>query len=193
MKVRVFSVLCFLVFQLVFESCSRRNDKLLEETLDYSENDYYQFKSLNLEVYDLPISLMLPDETAGIGNVTQPVILHEEGSHLWSVQVGRSFIIEIEDMGELNQFLPELRSLIRKNEAFDYKLIHDKDGIIVYSRQLSSKYKQDSDESFFIMGHLQVEGRNYLLKNQDLGNSKKEILFMQKSLESIKIKSPYEG
>ena len=132
---------------------------------------------------------MLPDETAGIGNVIKPSVIHEEGSHLWTIQLGRSFVFEIEDMGELDQFLNELRGSLTKQDAFDYRIMSDANGIMVYSRQLSSRYKQDSALTYLIIAHINVAGRNYLIKNQDQGNSKKEILFMQKSLESIEIKT----
>lgn len=176
----------FLLIFLLF-SCKPSKNEVSKQNEEETTFDYHQFQVQKLDDYDLPISMLLPDETAGIGNVFHPQILHDQGSHLWSIQVGRSFVIKIEDMGELDQFIVEKKNEISKDRAFEYNFLVNEDDLIVFSKKLSATYNQKSEERYYLNSRIVVENRNYLITNQENGNSLKEILYMEKSIESIRI------
>ncbi len=60
------------------------------------------------------------------------------------------------------------------------------DSLLVYSRVLSNQYQKETEEVFNIYAVKQIDGRLYQFRNREEGNTKAEILFMQKSIESIK-------
>jgi hypothetical protein len=57
---------------------------------------------------------------------------------------------------------------------------------MVYSRSLSKQYQKVNTETFHLFAVKQIDGRLYQFRNREEGNTKAEILFMQKSIESIK-------
>ncbi|MFM7300237.1 MAG: hypothetical protein ACKO1R_03755 [Crocinitomicaceae bacterium] len=58
----------FLYFSVIRNSSSSVNDGSQVE----GEFDYYQFKPFDLNKYDISATILLPDETAGIGTTFTP-------------------------------------------------------------------------------------------------------------------------
>jgi hypothetical protein len=173
-------VLCFYGLNQ-FDIQEETNDDLQSQ-----EFDYYQFKAFDLKKYDINAQILLPDETAGIGTAFLPEMLHEEGGHLWQLQSGRNFILHIEDLGELTGVFQDFKTNLFKSNAFTIKLLMETDSLLVYSRVLSNQYQKETEEVFNIYAVKQIDGRLYQFRNREEGNTKAEILFMQKSIESIK-------
>ena len=69
------------------------------------DDDYYEFQDFNLENYDIPALISLPDETANIGASTKPEIIHIEDDIKWEVNVGQNFQLTIEDYGDLTDLI----------------------------------------------------------------------------------------
>ncbi|MFM7300238.1 MAG: hypothetical protein ACKO1R_03760 [Crocinitomicaceae bacterium] len=113
-------------------------------------------------------------------------MLHEEGSHLWQLQLGRNFIIHIEDLGQLTDVYSDFRTSLLKSTAFTITPLVDTDSLLVYSRALSKQYQKEEQETFHLFAVKFIDGRSYQFRNREEGNTKEEILFMQKSIESIK-------
>ncbi|MFM7637950.1 MAG: hypothetical protein ACKO5W_08785, partial [Crocinitomicaceae bacterium] len=122
----------------------------------------------------------------GIGTTFTPEMLHEEGSHLWQLQLGRNFIIHIEDLGQLTDVYSDFRTSMLKSTAFTITPLVDTDSLLVYSRALSKQYQKEEQETFHLFAVKFIDGRSYQFRNREEGNTKEEILFMQKSIESIK-------
>ncbi len=68
-KISIFLLL--LAVSLVAVRCgdSEENEELTDEEL-------YEFQGFSMKPYDIPIMIMLPDETANIGASSQPEIIH---------------------------------------------------------------------------------------------------------------------
>ncbi|MBM3160226.1 MAG: hypothetical protein FJZ66_02735 [Bacteroidetes bacterium] len=176
-------VLCTILFFYWKSNDNSTKTLTSEKSNDF---DYYQFKPFNLTKYEINATILLPDETAGIGTAFTPEMTHEEGSHLWQLQLGRNFIIHIEDLGELTDVFQEFKQNLQKSSAFTISSIVDSDSLIVYGRSLSKQYQKENKETFHIFAVKYLDGRCYQFRNKEEGNTKTEILFMQKSIESIK-------
>lgn len=188
MKIKITLLVYALMLIILISSC--RNENVKKKDIDKVESgfDYYQFQLVNLNPYDIPTSILLPDETAGIGNVFKPEIIHDEGSHLWTIQVGRNFILEIEDMGEIDDFLNDFKKDLVNNKVLKHKIIRDQKEIIIYSRTIQTRSDVDSETTYFIFAQKRIKNRNYSFRNRSEGNSLNEILYMEKSIESINLK-----
>ena len=78
-----------LLFSLVgLNSCGNEDETKEQSTIKLDE-DYYEFRGISLQQYDIPAMIMLPDETANIGASTRPEIDHPD-SFLWSITLGAS-------------------------------------------------------------------------------------------------------
>lgn len=188
LKVSVYYVQILLLSFVFLISCVEKENKRVEAVSEENGFDFYQFKPYDLKPYDLNTEIMLPDETAGIGNVFNPEITHNEGSHLWTIQVGRNFILEVEDMGEIDDFFIDFRNSILESVVFDIEILFEAKNKIVYSKKLSKTYESDGFKTYHLFAHMVIDGRNYLFRNSEKGNSYNEIIYMQKSVESIELK-----
>lgn len=171
---------------LYFSVTNNSSSSVNEDTQVEGQFDYYQFKPFDLKKFDINATILLPDETAGIGTTFKPEMLHDEGSHLWQLQSGRNFIIHIEDLGELTDIFNDFKTNLFKSTTFVISPLVNSDSLLVYGRSLAKQYQKDEQETFHIFAVKQIDGRSYQFRNRDEGNTKSEILFMQKSIESIK-------
>ncbi|MFM7759095.1 MAG: hypothetical protein ACKO6J_09190 [Crocinitomicaceae bacterium] len=186
-KIVLIVILLALTLGILYFSVTRNSSSSVNDSMQAEgEFDYYQFKSFDLKKFDINATILLPDETAGIGTTFTPEMLHEEGSHLWQLQLGRNFIIHIEDLGQLTDVYSDFRTSMLKSTAFTITPLVDTDSLLVYSRALSKQYQKEEQETFHLFAVKFIDGRSYQFRNREEGNTKEEILFMQKSIESIK-------
>ncbi|MFM7472528.1 MAG: hypothetical protein ACKO00_01255 [Crocinitomicaceae bacterium] len=186
-KIVLIVILLALTLGILYFSVTRNSSSSVNDgTQAESEFDYYQFKPFDLKKFEINATILLPDETAGIGTTFTPEMLHEEGSHLWQLQLGRNFIIHIEDLGQLTDVYSDFRTSLLKSTAFTITPLVDTDSLLVYSRALSKQYQKEEQETFHLFAVKFIDGRSYQFRNREEGNTKEEILFMQKSIESIK-------
>ncbi|MFM7467610.1 MAG: hypothetical protein ACKO2O_06890 [Crocinitomicaceae bacterium] len=186
-KIVLIVILLALTLGILYFSVTRNSSSSVNDSMQAEgEFDYYQFKSFDLKKFDINATILLPDETAGIGTTFTPEMLHEEGSHLWQLQLGRNFIIHIEDLGQLTDVYSDFRTSLLKSTAFTITPLVDTDSLLVYSRALSKQYQKEEQETFHLFAVKFIDGRSYQFRNREEGNTKEEILFMQKSIESIK-------
>tara|TARA_B100001287_G_scaffold274204_1_gene279068 strand:- start:24908 stop:25459 length:552 start_codon:yes stop_codon:yes gene_type:complete len=171
----------FLIISFVF-SCTERR---VEGNEDKSQIDYYQFRRMNLDSVGIPASIMIPNETAGIGASFAPKILHDEGGFKWHINVGRHFNVLIEDYGDYQYLMPEFLRKINTKDIFDIEIIEDKSDYVIYKRDLKSVPNQKT--TYHIYGVKYLNGVYYEFTNQEDGDSKKVIDFILKSFLSFKI------
>ena len=172
----------FLLLLYLALSCS---DGRIEGNEEKVQIDYYQFREMNLDSVGIPASIMIPNETAGIGASFAPKILHDEGGFKWHINVGRHFNVLIEDYGDYQYLMPEFLRRINTKDIFNIEIIEDASDYILYKRELKSAPNQQA--TYHIYGVKYLNGVYYEFTNQEEGDSKKVIDFILKSFLSFKI------
>ena len=170
-----------LALHLVF-SC---DDGGVEGAEEKEQIDYYQFREINLDSVGIPASIMIPNETAGIGASFAPKILHDEGGFKWHINVGRHFNVLIEDYGDYQYLMPEFLRRINTKDIFNIEIIEESSDYILYKREL--KAVPNKQTTYHIYGVKYLNGVYYEFTNQEEGDSKKVIDFIVKSFLSFKI------
>lgn len=148
--------------------------------------DYYQFQKINLNVYDIPASIFLPDASAGIGTSFKPLIEHEVGDYKWKIKVGRYFILNIEDYGDFKYLFEEKKKQIVSNRVYETKILKEERNILVYQQTLKEDVGLKKNNTYHIYAVIKLDDVFYQITNTEKGNTKKEIDFMFKSIKSIK-------
>jgi hypothetical protein len=167
------------LFGLVFISfaCGSENEKSKNES---EEQDYYQFQRLDLTNYDLNATIMIPDETAGIGASFKPQINHIPADYKWEITIGRNFNLQIEDFGDNAYRYPEVRKKILENKVFKVSILNEENDQVLFKRNL--------DNSFHVYAVKKVDGVYYELKSREEGDSRKIAEFIYRSVKSFKKK-----
>ena len=70
-----------------------------DEGKELTDEELYEFQGFSMKPYDIPVMIMLPDETANIGASTQPEVIHVEDDFKWELMVGPNFHMIIDDWG----------------------------------------------------------------------------------------------
>jgi len=148
--------------------------------------DYYQFQKINLTKYDIPASIYLPDASAGIGTSFKPLIEHEIGDYKWRIQVGRYFVLNIEDFGDFKYLFEEKKKEILTNKVYKTTILKQERAILIYQQTLKEDLGLKRNNSFHIYAVVKLDDVFYQITNPEKGNNKKEIDFMFKSIKSIK-------
>ncbi len=187
------AILLFSLTTLFIASCGETEK---EETADEGINldeDYYDFKGINLDKYGIPAILMLPDETANIGASTKPEVIHTEGDFIWEVQVGPNFQIHIEDYGDYTDMVQYKKKELKDQDMFQITYLIDEKDLILYERKLIVKGSKNASptvgvehKSFHVYGQKIINGVTYELRSRDEGYEKNIIELMAKSIKSFK-------
>ena len=189
---QLFIFICFLA--LFLSSCDISSEsKGLEKDNLLNEEDYYDFKGLSLEEYAIPVTIMLPDETANIGASTVVEVLHKEGDFLWDILVGPNFSLHIEDFGDRINMVESKRQELEAETLFQVEYLLDEKDLIVYKKTLIVKGSTKASpkvgvehKSFHVYGQKISRGITYELRSQDSGSSLEIIKLMAKSIKSFK-------
>lgn len=146
--------------------------------------DYYQFDEHLLDVYGIDATIMIPNETAGIGASFETEILHDDGDFKWHISAGRNFNLYIEDYGDYQYRMPEFLRKLEAQDIFKTEIIEQKDEYVIYKRELNMSSKKIS--TYHLYGIKYINGVYYEIKNKEAGDSKKVIDFILKSFLSFK-------
>lgn len=159
------------------------------------DDDYYEFQDFNLEPFDIPAFISLPDETANIGASTKPEIIHIEDDIKWEVNVGQNFQLMIEDYGDLTDLIEVEKKELAEQTFFKIDYIIDEPDMILYERTLLVKgSKKASDKvgiehrSYHVYGQKIIDGITYEFQSREDGYEKVIIELMAKSIKSVKPK-----
>lgn len=187
--------LVFLLVTVVFSSCNTDPKDLLEGEQDLSE-EYYEFQGFDLSKYDIPATIMLPDETANIGASTKPEVEHTEDNFYWDINVGANFQMHIEDYGDNKNLVAEHKKTLKDRDMFEINYIIDEDDLVMYERKLIVKGQKNAPKtvgiehkSFHVYGQKMVNGITYELRSRDEGYEKMIIELMTKSIRSFEKKN----
>jgi hypothetical protein len=168
-------------FLILLFSCNEEDKNLVSKDIDY-----YQFQKIDLNKYDIPASVYLPDASAGIGTSFKPLIEHEVGDYKWKITVGRYFILNIEDFGDFKYLYEEKKKQIVSNRVYKTKILKEEGTILVYQQTLKEDAGLKKKNTFHIYSVVKLDDVFYQIMNNEFGNSRKEIDFMFKSIKSIK-------
>jgi hypothetical protein len=188
-----FSFLGLILFFVLSGLNSCRNDEdAKEKSIVKLDEDYYEFRGISLQQYDIPAMIMLPDETANIGASTRPEIDHPD-SFLWSITLGTKFKVYIEDFGDYRNRVSNKKKELKEQTLFKINYLFQSDDLIVYERTLivrGSKQASPSvgieHKSFHVYGQKIIDGITYELRSKDEGCSKNIAVLMAKSIKSFK-------
>ena len=193
-RILSFSPLTFLFIILSISSCGNSGNKgnSGKDTITLDE-DYYEFKGISLKEFNIPATIMLPDETANIGASTKPEVIHAEGNFLWDIEVGPNFNLHIEDYGDYTDMVEYKKKELKKQEIFKINYLIDEKDLIVYERILIVKGLKNASSkvgvkhnSYHVYGQKVINGVTYELRSRDEGNEKMIIELMAKSIQSFK-------
>ncbi len=170
---------------LLISSCGSKQQK---DSSQKSKNlDYYQYFSFDLSKYDIPATIMLPDETVGIGTSFIPEVKHNEADFLWEINIGPSFVFLIEDYGEVKNLVNQQKSKLMdsKNSIYTINFLVDEPELIIYERKVKNA-GNTSTSTFHAYAQKNINGVYYEYKTTESGYTKKVIDCFEKSFRSIK-------
>ena len=174
------------------QSCSSKKEDIQADLLE----DYYEFKSFDLSEYELPASIMLPDETASIGASTKPEVLHKISDFYWDISVGQNFQIHIEDYGDNKNLLEVQKTKLADYSFYDITYWVDEPALIIYQQKLKVRGNANAPNtvgvehiSYHVYGVKEINGVYYELRSRDEGVDKPIVELMAKSIRSFQSKA----
>ena len=194
MKFRLFLFFFHLVFSLTLVSCSE-NEKIVEEPKEAEtvlDDDYYDFQGFNMSPYDIPVMIMLPDETANIGASTKPEVVHTVDDFKWELLVGSNFEMLIDDWGDYTDMVVTRKKELASLDFYKINYLIDQKNFIMYEQELIPKGVKASNsvgvphKSYHVYAEKVIDGVTYVFRSQDEGAEKLIIELMAKSIKSVK-------
>lgn len=192
---KAFTPLYVVLLVFMIQSCkSDPKDLLIDE--DANMEDYYEFQGIDLSKYEIPATIMLPDETANIGASTTPEIIHTETNFYWDINVGPNFQMHIEDFGDNTNLVKAHKKSLADKKIFKVNYIVDEPNMVVYERTLIVRGEANAPKtvgiehkSYHVYAEKVVDNIHYELRSRDEGYEKPIIDMMAKSIRSFKGKS----
>ncbi|MGV3632197.1 MAG: hypothetical protein ACO1O6_13395 [Bacteroidota bacterium] len=166
---------------------SESEDEVIED------EELYEFKGFSLKEYDIPATIMLPDETANIGASTTPEIIHAEDDFKWELIVGPNFHMIIDDWGDDREMVSAEKKRLEGLNFYKIKYIENKPDFIYYERILKVEGEKSAPKtvglehkSYHVYGQKVIDGITYVFRSRDEGFEKVIIDLMAKSIKSVK-------
>lgn len=173
---------------LMLSSCSEKSIDKVEESINL-----YDFTPLKLNEYEIPATILLPDETFNIGASTKVEVNHIEGDFKWDIAIGPNFKFRIDDWGDDKQILQAEKDKLQNLEFYKISFLKNTENLIIYKRELKVSGSKNASKkvgtehiTYHICQIKEINGIVYLLKNNDEGSSKRIVDLLEKSFESLK-------
>ena len=175
-------------------SCSE-NEKIVEEPKEAEtvlDDDYYDFQGFNMSPYDIPVMIMLPDETANIGASTKPEVVHTVDDFKWELLVGSNFEMLIDDWGDYTDMVVTRKKELASLDFYKINYLIDQKNFIMYEQELIPKGVKASNsvgvphKSYHVYAEKVIDGVTYVFRSKDEGAEKLIIELMAKSIKSVK-------
>jgi hypothetical protein len=181
-----------MAFALMLGSCG--DDTTAGELTD---EELYEFQGFNMKPYDIPIMIMLPDETANIGASTKPEVIHVEDDFKWELHVGPNFHMIIDDWGSDRKMVVDEKKRLAGLNFYNIKYLVDEPEFILYEQTLKVDGKKGvskkigvEHKTYHVYGQKVINDITYVFRSRDEGYEKVIIDLMAKSIKSVK---PLEG
>lgn len=185
-KLSLFILLTLVAFPLTRCGDTEKDGELTEEEL-------YEFRGFSMKPYDIPIMIMLPDETANIGASTKPEVIHEEDGFQWKLSVGPNFEMIIDDWGADREMVSSEKKELAEHSFYKIKYLIDEPDFILYEQELKVDGKKGVSNSvgvphktYHVYGQKVINDITYVFRSRDEGYEKVIIDLMAKSIKSVK-------
>ncbi|MDR0801276.1 hypothetical protein [Fluviicola sp.] len=185
-KVSIFLLLLAAFFVAVRCGDSEKGKQLTDDELS-------EFREFSMKPYDIPIMIMLPDETANIGASTQPEVIHVEDDFKWELMVGPNFHMVIDDWGADREMVSSEKKRLAGLSFYKVKYLVDEPDFILYERELKVSGKKGAPKSvgvehktYHVYGQKVIDDITYVFRSRDDGYEKVIIDLMAKSIKSVK-------
>ena len=147
--------------------------------------DFTDMNEMSLKSEGLNMQIMLPEVASTTGASIEPMVDHEDGDYLWSVNIGSHFHLVIEDFGkEKNKVTNEKNRLADLNKIFVVEYIIDEPNLIMYKRTLHEG--QGGKATFHCFGETIIDGYTFVLRSEQDGSYRPIIDDMVKTIRSAK-------
>lgn len=173
----------------IVASCSEENKEVPKEEQD---EELYDFKGFSLKEYDIPGTIMLPDETANIGASTTPEIIHTEDNFKWELIVGPNFHMIIDDWGDDRSLVSSEKERLAGLNFYKITYIEEGEDFIFYERILKVDGEKSAPKtvglehkSYHVYGQKVIDGVTYVFRSRDEGYERVIINLMAKSIKSV--------
>lgn len=164
-----------------------------EKDGELSDEELYEFQGFSMKPYDIPVMIMLPDETANIGASTKPEVIHEEDGFQWHLSVGPNFEMVIDDWGADREMVSSRKKELAQHNFYKIKYLVEEKDFILYEQVLKVDGKKGVSKSvgvehktYHVYGQKVINGITYVFRSRDEGYEKVIIDLMAKSIKSVK-------
>jgi hypothetical protein len=175
---------------LVFNSCTDSNELNDEQLIDEALLDFNKF---SLKEFDIPATILLPDETSNIGASTKIEVRHTEGDFIWDLKIGPNFELVINDWGDDKEILNAEVKKLEDLEFYQVKFLKKTSNTLIYERILKVDGKKNASKNVGIEHktyHLfmmkEINGIIYVFETRDTGSTKEIVELQEKCINSIK-------
>lgn len=157
------------------------DDQSTEQALDLTK-----FASFDLNPYQIPTEIYLPNDESLVGGAVEPQVEHEEDGFEWVIAASRAFEMKIEDFGEKDALALYKENMQRYADIHKYEILEDSANVLVYKQTVN---KQDANSmehySYHCVGMFTADGINYLISSRDAGYEKPTINVMRTTIAEI--------
>ncbi|MDB0011592.1 hypothetical protein N9E20_02160 [Crocinitomicaceae bacterium] len=194
MKFKFFLLYIFLFTSIILVSCGE-SEKPVDVPKDSGmvlNEDYYEFQGFSMKPFDIPIMIMLPDETANIGASTKPEVIHTTDDFKWELLVGSNFQMLVDDWGDYTDMVVTRKKELEALDFYKIKYLVDQKNFIMYEQELMPKGVKASNsvgvphKSYHVYAEKVIDGVTYVFRSKDEGAERLIIELMAKSIKSVK-------
>ncbi len=185
-----FILYCLFINCLVLTSCTHSDELNDEQANDEILLDFNKF---SLEKFDIPATILLPDETSNIGASTKVEVQHTEGDFIWNLKIGPNFELIINDWGNDKEILNAEIKKLKDLEFYKVKFIKKTPNTLMYERTLNVKGKKNASKkvgvehkSYHLFIMKEINRIIYVLETRETGTTKEIAELQEKCINSIK-------
>ncbi len=189
-----FKFVAIVFFSIILFSCKEKvNNDLKNKSDIILDDDYYDFQPFSMKGHDIPIMIMLPDNTTKIGASTKPEVYHTEDDFKWEMKVGSNFQLLIDDWGDYTDMIKSRKKELKELDFYKIQYLIDEKDFILYEQELKPRGSAKAatsvgvlHKSYHVYCQKIIDGVTYVFRSRDEGYEKIIIELMAKSIKSVK-------
>jgi hypothetical protein len=174
---------------LTLTGCTNSEENNEEQTVDEALLDFNKF---SLEEYEIPATILLPDQTSDIGAATKVEVKHTEGDFLWDLKIGQNFELIINDWGDDKEILNAEIKKLKELEFYNVKFLKKTPTTLIYERTLKVDGKKNASKKVGVIHktyHLfmmkTINNVIYVFENGETGSTKEIVELQEKCINSV--------
>ncbi len=175
---------------LTLTACSNSDENSNEQVIDEALLDFNEF---SLKEYDIPATILLPDETSNVGASTKVEVNHTEGDFMWDLKIGPNFELVINDWGDDKEILNAELKKLNDLEFYNVKFLKKTPNTLIYERTLKVDGKKNASnkvgvehKTFHLFMTKVINEIIYVFETRDAGSTKEIVELQEKCINSIK-------